>query len=104
VKFRSRVDISAEILEAAKNGELKTRIMYAARVSVKQLNPYLDLLVENGMLEYQPKERLYRTSEKGNIFLDNYQKAWQVLFHAKKKPLRREAIPIVQKNDSQSRN
>ncbi|AIF83335.1 putative transcriptional regulator [Candidatus Nitrososphaera evergladensis SR1] len=97
MKFRSRVDIAAEILDAAKDGQLKTRIMYESHTSVKQLNPYLDLLIESELLEYLPEERIYRTTEKGNRFLDGYQKAWHILFYAKSKKASKqeEAVSIV---------
>ncbi len=85
MKFRSRADIAAEMLEVAKNGEKKTRIMYGSHTSVKQLNTYLDLLIENEMLEYLPEKRIYRTTEKGILFLDSYQKAWGILFRARNK-------------------
>lgn len=95
LKFRSRADICAEILEAAEEGSLKTRIMYSSRTSVKQLNPYLDLLIENDLLEHIPGEKIYRTTERGARFVQNYRQAWRILIPKDKKLQRQEALQTV---------
>jgi predicted transcriptional regulator len=74
-KYRSRMDIAAEILEAAQTraGANKTKIMYHAFLSFPQLKQYLALLMENQLLEHVPEDKnLYRTTEKGKRFLINY--------------------------------
>jgi UDP-N-acetyl-D-mannosaminuronate dehydrogenase len=58
------------ILDAAINGVTKTNIMYKAFISFDQLNEYLSVLVEKGLIEYMEGTRLYRTTEKGIVFLD----------------------------------
>ncbi len=72
MKYRSRTDITAQILEAANGGVTKTKIMYKAFLSYAQLKEYLTVLVENGLLEYVEGEQIYRTTEKGNRFLKIY--------------------------------
>ena len=72
MKYRSRTDITAQILEAANGGVTKTKIMYKAFLSYAQLKEYLAVLIENGLLEYIEEEQIYRTTEKGNRFLKIY--------------------------------
>jgi predicted transcriptional regulator len=72
MKYRSRTDITAQILEAANSGVTKTKIMYKAFLSYAQLKEYLAVLIENGLLEYIEGEQIYRTTEKGNRFLKIY--------------------------------
>jgi predicted transcriptional regulator len=72
MKYRSRTDITAQILEAAHGGVTKTKIMYKAFLSYAQLKEYLTVLIENGLLEYIEGEQIYRTTEKGNRFLKIY--------------------------------
>ena len=72
MKYRSRTDITAQILEAANGGVTKTKIMYKAFLSYAQLKEYLTVLIENGLLEYIEGEQIYKTTEKGNRFLKIY--------------------------------
>lgn len=72
MKYRSRMDIAAAILELAQNGAIKTRIMYGAFLSFPQLKEYLALLMENGMLDYIKNERTYHTTERGRHFIKRY--------------------------------
>jgi predicted transcriptional regulator len=72
MKYRSRTDITAQILEAANGGVTKTKIMYKAFLSYAQLKEHLTVLIENGLLEYIEGEQIYRTTEKGNRFLKIY--------------------------------
>jgi predicted transcriptional regulator len=65
MKYRSRTDIVATILDAANGGSTKTKIMYKAYLSYAQLKEYLSILVENGLLEYEEGELKYKTTEKG---------------------------------------
>ena len=57
------------ILCAAVDGITKTKIMYKAFITYDQLNDYLSLLLEKGLIEYTEGERLYRTTPKGVDFL-----------------------------------
>jgi len=45
--------------------------MYKAFITYDQLNDYLSLLVEKGLIEYTEGERLYRTTPKGVDFLNH---------------------------------
>jgi predicted transcriptional regulator len=80
VKFRSRVDICAAILEAATgHGAKKTKLMHYSQTSFSQVNSYLEVFLDNGLLEYIPKLRLYRATKMGVRYLQNYNEAWRNL-------------------------
>lgn len=72
MKYRSRMDIAAAILEITNDGSIKTRIMYRAFLSFPQLKEYLGLLTDQGLLEYDEKDKAYVTTEKGKRFLKMY--------------------------------
>lgn len=78
-KRRDRHEIIAEILKTAKNGKIKTHIMYKAKLSYAQTNEYLSLLVDKGFLEpftvkhKKIRKKLYRTTEKGIKLLENFE-------------------------------
>ncbi len=69
--MRSSFDIIAEILETAKNGAKKTRIMYVCGLSYRFVQKYLDLLLETGLLAIGSS---YHTTDKGKGFLNKYQR------------------------------
>jgi len=72
MKYRSRMDIAAAILDIAQGGTIKTRIMYKAFLSFPQLKEYLETLTDGGLLEYAKEEKLYNSTEKGKRFLKMY--------------------------------
>ncbi|NOJ29765.1 MAG: hypothetical protein DA328_06315 [Nitrososphaeraceae archaeon] len=72
MKYRSRTDIVALILEAAQDGASKTKIMYKAFLSYTQLKEYINILLENSLIEYYPEEEIFRINEKGRRFLELY--------------------------------
>lgn len=72
MKYRSRMDIAAAILEIAQDGAIKTRIMYNAFLSFPQLKEYLDLLLKGGLLLHEEGDRTYHTTDKGRRFLKMY--------------------------------
>jgi predicted transcriptional regulator len=72
VKYRSRTDITSQILEAANGGATKTKVMYKAFLSYAQLKEYLTVLIENELLEYNQTEKIYKTTSKGLKFMKIY--------------------------------
>ena len=72
VRYRSRTDIIVSILEAARLGETKTKIMYSSFLSSHQLRTYLELVISNGLLAYDSTKGRYRTTERGLRLLDLY--------------------------------
>ena len=77
MRYRSRTDIVAQILEAANGGgggATQAKIMYKAFLPYAQLKEYLTLMVENHLLKYEQREQreIHKTTEKGNRFLKLY--------------------------------
>jgi predicted transcriptional regulator len=64
----------AEILKIAKEGSLKTQIMYRANLSFAQLNEYLSFLTKMDLLKSQNdnKRNIYMITKKGEKYLDKY--------------------------------
>jgi predicted transcriptional regulator len=73
-QYRSRIQIAADILQIAKNGSRKTRIMYQGNLSFDLLQKYLDMLVKHGLLEPRgdSEKKSYAATEKGRRFLEDY--------------------------------
>ena len=73
-KRRDRLTIMAQILDIAREGTLKTQIMYRANLSFAQLNEYLALLQEVKLLRVNAEDgrRTYRTMLKGIKYLENF--------------------------------
>ncbi|MEO9319796.1 MAG: winged helix-turn-helix domain-containing protein [Nitrososphaera sp.] len=80
MKYRSRTDIAAAILEIALDGAIKTKIMYKAFLSFPQLKEYLGLLEERGLLLHVVGDQEYRTTDKGKEFLKMYKDIGQIMF------------------------
>ena len=80
MKYRSRMDITAAILDIAVGGAIKTKIMYRAFLSFPQLKEYLEMLTDSGMLEYSEKERMYHTTDAGKHFLKMYKEVGQMIY------------------------
>ena len=84
-KRRDRHDIVAEILKTAREGRIKTHIMYKAKLSYSQINAYLQLLIDKGFLENNTVMRkrqtitLYKTTPKGVYFIENIDMVNQML-------------------------
>jgi predicted transcriptional regulator len=79
LKYRSRTEIVAMILEAANGGATKTKIMYRAFLSYAQLREYLTVLIENGLLEYMEGAQMYKTTAKGLNFLKMHNEIGELL-------------------------
>lgn len=73
-KRRDKLGIIAEILNIAKDGLLKTQIMYRANLSFAQLNEYLDFLTGINLLvlEKENGKKVYKTTEKGERYIQKY--------------------------------
>ena len=73
MKYRSRTEITNQILEAANEGISKTKIMYKAYLSSAQLQGYLTALMASNLLEFSSTESKYRTTGKGREFLKAFE-------------------------------
>jgi predicted transcriptional regulator len=73
-KRRDKLSIIAEILEIAKDGTLKTQIMYKANLSFAQLNDYLKFMLKINLLnKFRVNGKdVYAATEKGVDFLQRH--------------------------------
>jgi predicted transcriptional regulator len=83
--YRSRTEIAARILQAADdyNEITKTKIIYCAFLSYKQLQEYLPPLIQYGLLEYLEGTKSYKITEKGLKFLKIYEKIEELVAETK---------------------
>ncbi len=76
LRKRNDIDIMANILSEANKGTKKTRIMYRCNLSHRQLQVYLQFLLDMEFLTSYSKENVrlnyFRTTSKGFEFLDAY--------------------------------
>jgi len=78
---RDKLYIMAEILEIAKDGTLKTQIMYRANLSFTQLNDYLQFMLKIKLLDkmMQNDKEIYKATDKGVDFLLRYREITELL-------------------------
>jgi len=69
MKYRSRSEIIAMILQTANKGATKTRIMYGAYLSYAQVKEYLEFLQQKDLVRYEQGTSLYKLTEKGLHYL-----------------------------------
>lgn len=73
---RGRMDIIADVLNVAKHGVKKTKIMYTCNLSFKQLRIYLDFLLKRDFIALVSMEEgkypLFKTTKKGVALLKAY--------------------------------
>ena len=73
--YRNRIEITANILELAKQGSRKTRIMYLGNLSFELVQKYLKQLEQLGLVEVNDKEkgeRIYNITTRGVEFLSDF--------------------------------
>lgn len=89
-KRRDRLYIIAEILAIAKDGSLKTQIMYRANLSFAQLNEYLNFLLKRELMKVDTEnvKTLYKTTSKGVKYLENYEEISNLLRKGKGNPVK----------------
>jgi predicted transcriptional regulator len=80
----------AEILQIAKEGTLKTQIMYKANLSFTQLNDYLLFLQNNNLITqtYSEGKEVYVITIKGINFLQRHRELTEMLRRASAKKVR----------------
>ena len=75
---RSQIDIVADVLRETVGGAKKTHIMYSCNLSFRQLQIYLSLLLDRGLLRKVSEEekgrdpRFFKTTSKGQNLLRAY--------------------------------
>jgi len=68
-KYRSRLQIMADVLAAVSDGARKTHIMYKANLSYKLLNRYLNEVLDAGLARLGD-DGWYEITKKGRVFLE----------------------------------
>ena len=71
VKYRNNVEIVGDILAVARDGALKTQIMYRANLSFKLLEKYMSVVLNAGLVMRNHDGR-YLITEKGLLFLEKF--------------------------------
>ena len=79
MKYRSRTDIIAMVLQAAMNGATKTRLMYGAYLSYAQIQEYTQFLQEKGLLLLEQGTSEYKLTEQGLHFLRVYSEISEIV-------------------------
>ena len=70
-KYRSRLQIIADILSVVRGGARKTRVMYQANLSYKLLSRYLGEVLEAGLVRFG-NDDCYELTQNGKEFLDRF--------------------------------
>ena len=72
---RSKQEIIAQILEVCQESASKTRIVYQANLNFRTINPYLDILMKNNLIEIcKGEQTLYKTTKNGEDLLETIKK------------------------------
>lgn len=69
--YKNKDDIYASILSFAREGVSKKDIAEALSISHQQLRRLAAELVDQGMLHLDVKKRVFVTTDKGHVFLQN---------------------------------
>ncbi|TLX69452.1 MAG: DUF4364 family protein [Thaumarchaeota archaeon] len=72
MKYRSRAEIVAMMLDSMTTGATKTKIMYKAFLSYTQLKEYLSYMAENDLIRYEEGTQLYKITDKGKKYMHVY--------------------------------
>ena len=83
VRYRTKLQIIADILEIVRGGAKKTHIMYRANLSYKLLCKYLDEVLECGLVRVD-REDCYAVAPKGEKFLQQFNTYVKRQEHVKK--------------------
>ena len=75
MKYRSRSEIVALILEAANGGATRTKIM----LTFVHLKGYLSVLLENELIEYDAGGKIYKTTPGGIRLLEVYNQLHELI-------------------------
>src|SRR2546430_17121117 len=72
LKYRSRVDIVAAMLQSAIGGATKTKLMYSAFLSHSQVEEYLEFLRAKRLISFIADKKRYVPTDRGIQFLKMY--------------------------------
>lgn len=74
VKYRSKIEVVADVLSAALEGAKKTHIMYRGNLSFRLVNAYLSVATRAGLISFDDESGFYSATEKGKLFLDRFKR------------------------------
>ena len=79
--YRSREEIFASILGTAGSGAgiTRSRIMFGSYLTYAQVVEYSKLLIERGLLEYDPINRTFKTTSSGFTFIQLHNEMNQII-------------------------
>ena len=72
-RYRNRIDIIAQLLDAASSPTTKTKMMYTVMLSYEQLKEYLLMLSANDLIGYDKPSQRFTTTDKGFQFMQRYE-------------------------------
>ena len=67
---RNNLQIQAELLDIARVGSRKTRLVYQGNMNFKVIKPHLGRLIEMGLMRLV--DGFYTTTEKGHKFIEGF--------------------------------
>ena len=80
---RGYIEIIYSILDASKDGALRTHIMFKCNLNSRQLQQYLQYLIEKGLLKRDrapPSSKLeYFTTELGRKYMRAYEELFEIV-------------------------
>jgi predicted transcriptional regulator len=80
ISHRNKTDIVIQILEIANgSGITKFKISYKGFLNYDQLERYLTMLIESGLLKYDTTKCTFKTTEKGFAVVQAYDQMSQIL-------------------------
>lgn len=79
--YRSREEIFASILSTAGSGAgiTRSKIMFGSYLTYAQVVEYSKLLIERGLLEYDPINRTFKTTTSGFTFIQLHNEMNQMI-------------------------
>ena len=72
-RYRNRIDIIAQLLDAASSPTTKTKMVYKVMLSYEQLKEYLLMLSANDLIGYDKPSQRFTTTDKGFQFMQRYE-------------------------------
>jgi predicted transcriptional regulator len=79
--YRSREEIFASILGTAGSGAgiTRSKIMFGSYLTYAQVVEYSKMLIERGLLEYDPINRTFKTTSSGFTFIQIHNEMNQMI-------------------------
>jgi predicted transcriptional regulator len=79
--YRSREEIFASILGTAGSGAgiTRSKIMFGSYLTYAQVVEYSKMLIERGLLEYDPINRTFKTTSSGFTFIQLHNEMNQMI-------------------------